>query len=196
MRQKKYMKLANNAELLKLKNNFLTECRIWQSLCHPHIVQLLEVCCGPPLMGQSTLPIIVMEKMHLSLRGLVEKHDDIPLNVKTSILNDVCLGLRYLHSQDPPIVHRDLTPNNILLNCSLVAKISDMGVAKVLQHDDPRTMTGVPGTADFMPPESFRKRPSYGLSLDVFSFGAVYPPRSRQKNNLLFYKRLKQKSRK
>ena len=159
--------------LLKIKNNFLTECRIWQSLRHPHVVQLLKVCCDPPLMGQSTLPIIVMEEMHLNLRGLVEKHSNIPMNVKTSILNDVCLGLRYLHSHNPPIIHRDLTPNNVLLTCGLVAKISDMGVAKVLRLDDPRTMTEAPGTADFMPPESLAKRPSYGLSLDVFSFGAV-----------------------
>ena len=164
---------ANEGELLKMKNNFLTECRIWQSLRHPHVVQLLKVCCGPSLMGQSTLPIIVMEKMHLSLRGLVEKHSNIPMNVKASILNDVCLGLRYIHSHNPPIIHRDLTPNNVLLTCGLVAKISDMGVAKVLRHDDPKTMTEAPGTADFMPPESLTKRPSYGLSLDVFSFGAV-----------------------
>ena len=162
---------ANEDRVQKIKNNFITECRIWKSLHHPHIVQLLKVC-NDPVMGRSTLPIIVMEKMHLSLTGLVEKYDNIPINVKVSILYGVCLGLRYLHGQNPPIVHRDLTPNNVLLTSSLEAKISDMGVAKVLGRD-PKTMTKVLGTADFMPPESLTKSPSYGLSLDVFSFGAV-----------------------
>ena len=162
---------ANEDTVHTINKNFKAECRIWKLLRHPHIVQLLKVC-NDPVMGRSTLPIIIMEKMHLSLRELVEKHDNIPINVKVSILHGVCLGLRYLHGQNSPIVHRDLTPNNVLLTSSLEAKISDMGVAKVLGRN-PKTMTEVPGTADFMPPESLTKSPSYGLSLDVFSFGAV-----------------------
>ena len=89
------------------------------------------------------------------------------------ILDEVCLGLRYLHSRNPPIVHRDLTPNNILLGGRLEAKITDLGVAKVVRSDSQKTMTKLPGTPDFMPPEALSKRPVYGSSLDVFSFGGV-----------------------
>ena len=119
------------------------------------------------------LPIMVMEKMHDSLRGLVEKYKNIPMNVKLSILHEVCLGLRYLHSRNPAIIHRDLTPNNILLSYNLEAKITDLGVAKIIKPDDQRTMTKLPGTPDFMPPEALNKRPVYGPSLDVFSYGGV-----------------------
>ena len=111
--------------------------------------------------------------MQHSLRGLVEKYDNIPLNVKLSILDEVCLGLRYLHSRNPPIIHRDLTPNNILLGGHLEAKITDLGVAKVVRSDNQKTMTKLPGTPDFMPPEALSKRPVYGPSLDVFSYGSV-----------------------
>jgi len=114
-----------------------------------------------------------MEKMQHSLRGLVENYNKIPLHVKLSILDEVCLGLRYLHSRNPPIVHRDLTPNNILLGGRLEAKITDLGVAKVMQTDSKMTMTKLPGTPDFMPPEALTKRPVYGPSLDVFSYGGV-----------------------
>ena len=116
---------------------------------------------------------MVMEKMHDSLRGLVEKYKNIPMNVKLSILHEVCLGLRYLHSRNPAIIHRDLTPNNILLSYNLEAKITDLGVAKIIRPDDQRTMTKLPGTPDFMPPEALNKRPVYGPSLDVFSYGGV-----------------------
>jgi len=116
---------------------------------------------------------MVMEKMQHSLRGLVENYNNIPLNVKLSILDEVCLGLRYLHNRAPPIVHRDLTPNNILLGRSLEAKITDLGVAKVIQTDSKRTMTKIPGTPDFMPPEALNKKPVYGPPLDVFSYGGV-----------------------
>ena len=126
-----------------------------------------------PAMDQYRLPVMVMEKMQHSLRGLVENYDNIPLNVKLSILDEVCLGLRYLHSRNPPIVHRDLTPNNILLSYHLEAKITDLGVAKVVRSDDQKTMTKLAGTPDFMPPEALSIRPVYGPSLDVFSYGGV-----------------------
>ena len=126
-----------------------------------------------PAMDQYRLPVMVMEKMQHSLRGLVEKYDNIPLNVKFSILDEVCLGLRYLHSRNPPIVNRDLTPNNILLSYRLEAKITDLGVAKVMKTDKQKTMTKLPGTPDFMPPEAQSIRPVYGPSLDVFSYGGV-----------------------
>ena len=157
-------------ELGKIRNNYLRECNIWSTLRHPHIVQLLEVYhyCD----GYSPLPIIIMEKMRLTLKSLVETYTHIPSNVKASILYDVCLGLKYLHNRNPPIVHRDLTPNNILLGADLEAKISDMGVAKVLQCNA-KTMTKAPGTPDFMPPESLDDRLQYGLPLDIFSYGAV-----------------------
>ena len=124
-------------------------------------------------MDQYRLPVMVMEKMQHSLRGLVENYDNIPLNVKLSILSEVCLGLRYLHSRNPPIVHRDLTPNNILLGRCLEAKITDLGVAKVVKSDNQKTMTKLPGTPDFMPPEALSIRPVYGPSLDIFSYGGV-----------------------
>ena len=126
-----------------------------------------------PAMDQYRLPVMVMEKMQHSLRGLVENYNNIPLNVKLSILDEVCLGLRYLHSRNPPIVHRDLTPNNILLSRCLEAKITDLGVAKVVRSDNQKTMTKLPGTPDFMSPEALSKRPVYGPSLDIFSYGGV-----------------------
>jgi len=116
---------------------------------------------------------MVVEKMRCSLRQLVEKYSNIPLSVKVSILDEACLGLRYLHTRNPPILHRDLTPNNILLGSRLEAKITDLGVAVIAHSSSSRTMTKAPGTIDFMPPESLADKASYGLPLDIFSFGGV-----------------------
>ena len=84
----------------------------------------------------------------------------IPIHIKYSIIHDVSLGLCYLHNHDPPIVHRDLSPNNVLLTAHHVAKISDLGVAKVIKADSRKTMTKAPGTVDFMPPEALAKKSS------------------------------------
>jgi len=123
--------------------------------------------------GQSQLPVLVMERMQESLTSVVEKYPNIPIYVKLSVLLDVSRGLWYLHTHYPPIVHRDLSPNNILLTSQFIAKISDLGVAKAIQADSRNTKTRAPGTVDFMPPEALLEIPEYGPSLDVFSYGGV-----------------------
>ena len=152
------------------KKAFLTECVQSCILGHPNIVQVLGVY-NPG--GQSLLPVLVMERMQESLTSVVEKYPNIPMYVKLSMLLDVSQGLWYLHAHDPPIVHRDLSPNNVLLTSQFVAKISDLGVAKVIQADSKKTKTRVPGTVDFMPPEALLKTPEYGPPLDIFSYGGV-----------------------
>jgi len=116
---------------------------------------------------------MVMEMMADSLTSFVDKHEKIPVHIKYSIVHDVSLGLCYLHNHDPPIVHRDLSPNNVLLTAHHVAKISDLGVAKVIKADSRKTMTKAPGTVDFMPPESLANSPVYGPPMDVFSFAGI-----------------------
>ena len=100
----------------------------------------------------------------------METYDNLPWRKKLVILQDVCCGLQYLHSRNPPIIHCDLTPNNILLCDHLRAKISDPGVAKAIHT---KMLTQAPGANDFMPPESLSSKPVYGLPLDIFSFGGV-----------------------
>ena len=126
-----------------------------------------------PEKNRFRVPVILMERMQLSLTNLVENSKNLSFNKITTILNDVCLGLQYLHSRTPPIIHRDLTPNNILLCYHHRAKISDLGVARTLQSSDTNKLTHVPGTPHFMPPECLDNRSVYNLSLDIFSIGGV-----------------------
>ena len=155
--------------------SFLKECRQCSELRHPNIIQFLGVYY-PSKMDSTDgtqLPVMVMEMMANSLTSFVEKYHEIPIHIKFSIIHDVAVGLCYLHNHDPPIAHRDLSPNNILLTAHHVAKISDLGVAKVIKADNTKTMTKVPGTADFMPPEANTPTPTYGTPMDVFSFAGI-----------------------
>ena len=70
-------------------------------------------------------------------------------------------------------MHRDISVYNVLLTRGLRAKLSDLGVARVLQHDDMPPLSLVPGHQAYMPPEAFMENPSYDQSLDVFSFGKL-----------------------
>ena len=114
-----------------------------------------------------------MEYLPLSLTQCLEKHQDLPLQIKYSILLDVAKGLNYLHCKRPPIVHRDLTANNILLTSSFIAKISDLGVSRMADTFKRQQLTKAPGNAVVMPPEALKDNPSYDHKLDVFSYGCL-----------------------
>ena len=166
------LEIANPEEKLKIRNTFLRECYHCSRLRHPNIVRFVGVYYPA---RDSVFPVMMMELMVESLTHYVKK-PNISLKMKASILYDVAFGLNYLHTYSPPIIHRDLSPNNILLSRDSVAKISDLGVAKVVQADSKATqtmLTKAPGTVDFMPPEAFGEVPKYDTSLDIFSYAGI-----------------------
>ena len=167
---------VGQVEMQRTIESFMRECRQCSRLRHPNVIQFLGVYYPPTGVGGANrmrLPVMVMEMMADSLTSFVEKHEKIPVHIKYSIVHDVSLGLCYLHNHEPHIVHRDLSPNNVLLTAHHVAKISDLGVAKLIKADSRKTMTKAPGTVDFMPPECLANSPIYGPPMDVFSFAGI-----------------------
>ena len=157
------------AELQRAGGKFVEECRLTSTLRHPHIVQFLGVCFLPG----SRLPALVMERLMTSLHDLLETRPDIPLSLQHSILHDVGRGLLYLHSHSPPLIHRDLSARNVLLNSAMVAKIGDLGVARIMPSLKAAYMTKAPGASVYMPPEAVGEVAKYSTTIDIFSFGVV-----------------------
>ena len=146
--------------------NFITrECPIMSEVCHPNIVQFLGLCQYKDCVA----PILIMERLIINLHNFLETTSDIPFALKLSILKDVADGLCYLHCHNPPIIHRDLTATNVLLDSSFVAKISDFGNSRILSRSKLMMFTENPGSVIYMPPEA--SQVDYSKPLDVFSFG-------------------------
>ena len=162
---------ASPQEKEHIIDRFQEECQLLGRLKHPNIVQFL----GVHFEDGSDLPVLVMEFLHCTLSECVDRYGVLPEQVGTGILDDVATGLCYLHGHRPPIVHRDLSANNVLLSSNTTAKISDLGVAKILNLTPARMsqMTKCPGTLSYMPPEALRQRPSYDAKLDCFSVGVM-----------------------
>ena len=138
-------------------------------LHHPNVVQCKGVC----LLTDQTLPVLLMERLMSSLHAYL-LNSILPLERKVSILRDVASGLAYLQSHTPAIIHRDLTAKNVLLDSELTAKIADFGNSRIMDLDpeaSPETLTGLPGTLEYMPPEAYGGNAKYDPSLDMFSFG-------------------------
>lgn len=174
----------------KITTKFAEELQLMSTLRHPNIVQFLGLC----FFQGSRMPALVMERLLTSLHDLLDPETDdtrppspdrgalspssyFTLDLKYSVLHNVASGLAYLHEQSPPVIHRDLSAKNVLLNSELVAKIADMGVARIMPIKAAATMTNAPGASVYMPPEAVgaasSSKSKYDASIDIFSFGIV-----------------------
>ena len=155
----------------EMVRRFEEECRLLAQMRHSNIVQFI----GVYFEEGSRVPILVMEFLPTTLARCIDTYGVLPEDVSYAILHDVALGLYHLHSQTPPIVHRDLSANNVLLASNMTAKISDLGVAKILNLTPQQMsrMTRTPGTPSYMPPEAMRANPRYDTTIDEFSYGIL-----------------------
>ena len=166
-----FMNEVSDLEFQSFKRSFLRECKQSSQLRHPNIVRFFGIYY--PLGAR--VPSLVMERLHCSLTSLLENNPVVPIGTKIWIIKDVALGLRYLHTRNPPIIHRDLSSNNVLLSKGMEGKIGDLGTARLVDPRKQSIMTKAPGTVDFMPPEALEAVTNirYGKELDIFSFGSV-----------------------
>lgn len=139
------------------------EAKLLQRLHHPQVVQLID------FFFEDHRGYLVLELIEgMSLRKLVE--DDGPLmeSMVRELAIQMCDILEYLHEQSPPVVHRDFTPDNLILTTSGVLKLIDFNVAH--QREATTTATVV-GKHAFIPPEQFRGKPT--PRSDIYAMGGT-----------------------
>ena len=165
-----YTNLVRKVGQVKIQESVIQACIQYSKLRHPNVIQFLGVYYSTRSVGV-TLPAMVVEMMTCNLTSFVDNHQDIPVHIKYSIVHDVSLGLRYLHNCDPPIVHHNLFPNNVLLMDCCLAKISDVCLANgVLDEHFPYSSDS---SIDFISLEALFEAPPYSTSMDVFSFAGI-----------------------
>ncbi|MEO1656597.1 MAG: serine/threonine-protein kinase [Pseudomonadota bacterium] len=149
----------------RLTERLLSERRVLARLSHPHIAQFYDG--GETEDGR---PYFVMEYVEgAPLRKFLAAHD-IGLEDRVRIFREICSGVAYAHSN--LIVHRDLSPANILVSSEGVAKVIDFGVSHTIgeEGDDSTRLTYTEG---FTAPERLRGDPATTLS-DIYSLGVVF----------------------
>ncbi|KAJ3116615.1 Serine/threonine-protein kinase wnk3 [Nowakowskiella sp. JEL0407] len=146
----------------------LSEIEILQSLRNEHIINIYHSweARGPD--SKDRIYFITELMTSGTLKSYIRKtKGPIRLKVLKNWCRQILLGLDYLHSRDPPIIHRDLKCENIFVNGNNgVAKIGDLGLATVKKGDH---VSSVLGTPEFMAPEFYDEY--YTETVDVYAFG-------------------------
>jgi len=151
----------------------LGEAIVLSSIAHPNIIRVFEANVVERPAGtygyftMECVPGGSLDKYWRSYRGRL-----MPVEEAVEIMKQVCAGLAVAHAEDPPIVHRDIKPQNILVGYDAVGmrvRVSDFGLAKRV---NPLTLLASSrGTLSFKPPESFENMDS--RAADVWAIGTT-----------------------
>ena len=165
---------AANHELIRM---FLQEARLAAILDHANIAQVHDIG------EQDGSFFFTMEYLHgedarQMMRKLTERGDKIPLEHALHILIDAAAGLHFAHEKKGPdgaslgIVHRDLSPSNIVVTYAGGVKVVDFGVAKIATDPELSGRQSLKGKLAYMSPEQVTQAPVDRRS-DVFALGIV-----------------------
>lgn len=168
----------------KIHDLFKTEVATWVSLeKHPNIVRcfMMDILDNQPFMILEW--IAGEEGKGADLRGWLQ-HGPLDLQTALEIIIDVVCGLIYAQQKQPGLVHRDLKPENILVTQGGLAKITDFGLAQIVEQaglaaegavygrHSMISKGGIAGTPAYMAPEQWRGEP-LDERTDIYALGCI-----------------------
>jgi serine/threonine protein kinase len=165
---------ALDPELLRM---FLDEARLSATLTHPHVTEVYDVGTDH---ANGDAPFFAMEYvLGSNLRQLMHAHaGPLPLAHAVGIVAAAAAGLHYAHEKRGPggeplhIVHRDVSPSNVLVSYDGAVKVSDFGIAKWTYQRTQTQEGALKGKFAYMSPEQCRGKPLDARS-DVFALGTI-----------------------
>ncbi|XP_052302402.1 MDIS1-interacting receptor like kinase 2 isoform X4 [Populus trichocarpa] len=160
---------SREGELMDLKT-FRNEIRMLIDIRHRNIVKLYGFCS---LVEHSFLVYEFIERGSLKMNlSSEEQAMDLDWNRRLNVVKGVANALSYLHHDcSPPIIHRDISSSNVLLDLEYEAHVSDFGTARLLMPDS-TNWTSFAGTFGYTAPElAYTMR--VNEKCDVYSFGVV-----------------------
>src|SRR5579871_4889482 len=156
---------------------FLDEARISASLSHSNIAQVFDLGQenGELFIAMEFIPGQDVARIQKASRKLGRR---LPTGFSSRVVHDVCLALHYAHhytdraGKPSPIIHRDISPKNVMVTYAGNVKVIDFGIAKARDRISGTEAGQLKGSARYMSPEQVRGEPVSGQS-DLFSAGVM-----------------------
>ncbi|CDP21299.1 unnamed protein product, partial [Coffea canephora] len=164
------VKRLHNIPNVAKDKSFLNEIRALTEIKHRNIVKLFGFCSNAQ---HSVLVYEYLERGSLAnILSIEEEAKELDWQKRLNIVKGVAHALSYMHHDcSPPIVHRDISSNNILLDPECEAHVSDFGTSKFLRRDS-SNWSSLAGTYGYVAPE-FAYTMKVNEKCDVYSFGVL-----------------------
>ncbi|XP_049866627.1 serine/threonine-protein kinase fused [Pectinophora gossypiella] len=143
--------------------NLRQECDIQRQLDHPNIIRMIDS------FDTDTELVVVTEYAEKELHSILAKEGCLNEEQVRKITWDLVSALYYLHSHR--VLHRDLKPQNVLLDSLGRAKLCDFGLARIMTNAT-HILTSIKGTPLYMAPELIDEKP-YDHQADLWSLGCI-----------------------
>ncbi|GJP70798.1 hypothetical protein CLOP_g1700 [Closterium sp. NIES-67] len=171
------VKVIKTADADRAAKEFQREVELLSQIQHPHIVSLLGCCPARHCIVYEFMACGTLEERLLCANN----SPPLPWFARLRIAAEIASGLLALHSQPIPIIHLDLKPANVLLDERLVAKLGDVGVARLMPGGGgsgpgcnvTHAHTSMPiGTVAYVDPE-YQRTGDFSPKSDVYALGII-----------------------
>lgn len=147
----------------RVLENIQKEATLWRKLRHPNIARLID------FFVEDQRAYLVLEHVEGStLEKTVKTEGPLPELQVLHLAIKMCDILGYLHRRQPSVVHRDFTPDNLIMDTNQIVKLIDFNVAQQLEAQTTKTVVG---KHSYIPPEQFRGKAV--PQSDIYALGAT-----------------------
>ncbi|GEM_PF-381274 len=154
---------------LEARNQFEREAQILFKLRHPGLPVVFDYFSEPDQGLYLVMDFVEgknLEEIQQDSGGAINEADAV------NWISQVCEALEYLHGYNPPVIHRDIKPQNIIITPAGKAMLVDFGVAKLYQAQQKTTIGARAITPGYSPPEQYLQTGTDARS-DIYSLGAT-----------------------
>ncbi|MDD5728187.1 MAG: protein kinase [Victivallales bacterium] len=158
--------LAPEMYQLQRGGQFLSEAEILSSIKHPNIVRIYDYG-----FSNNYMPYILMEFIKGDPLTNIIKDKSLSIKDRIKIFAQICKAIGFIHKNK--VLHRDIKPGNIMVADDLTVKLTDFGLAHIIDLHNSSTENQIVGSPAYMSPEAFDKNFTVDHHSDIFSLGVL-----------------------
>jgi DNA-binding response OmpR family regulator len=158
--------LAPEMHQLQRGGQFLSEAKILSNIKHPNIVEIYDYG-----FSDNYMPYILMEFIKGRPLTKIIKHNSLDIKKRLQIFVQICKAIQFIHNNK--VLHRDIKPGNIMLSENLDVKLTDFGLAHIIDVHDSSSENQISGSPAYMSPEAFSETDTIDHRSDIFSLGIL-----------------------
>ena len=157
--------LAPEMHQLQRGGQFLSEAKILSNIKHPNIVEIYDYG-----FSDNYMPYILMEFIKGKPLTKIIKNNSLDQKKRLNLFLQICKAIQFIHNNK--VLHRDIKPGNIMIADDLTVKLTDFGLAHIIDTNA-SSENQISGSPAYMSPEAFSETDTIDRHSDIFSLGIL-----------------------